>query len=111
MYYPNQIVYDLDAKTPVKIGDDVWDKASYVLRSTHFLKSGRDDLNGETYRRGQDYVVACPASIEDALDLLDKGLIFPAPAPESHCWFCRNWKQNCSCPHKGREIAAKARLR
>lgn len=95
MYYPNQIVYDKDAKKPFKIGDDVWDKDSYPKRHIHFIKSV--DHKFET---------ALPVTIEEAEDLLAKGIIQPAPQSDTHCWKCGNWKNNCGAFKKCSEHEA-----
>lgn len=101
MYGPGQIVYDLNKKEPARIGDNVWDKASYPARSTHFIKEAfpepkmiPNQAPGGLFYTA--YEIACPKTLEEARDLLEKGIIQPAPARTSdHCWKCQNWKSNC----------------
>ena len=99
MYLPGQIVYDLDKKQPVQIGDDVWDVSSYPERHTHFIK-GTDEM--------KMYEIAFPSTIEEAQDLLGKNLITPAPCSPSHCWKCGNWKSNCKAFAKCSESSSHA---
>lgn len=91
MYYNGQIVYDLDAKTPVRVGhpeDGDWAWTFCPKRSTHFIEcSGWE--NGK-----QTVTVYCPQSIIEAKDLLDKGLIQPSPISKDHCFNCCNWWSN-----------------
>ena len=84
MYFPKQIVWDRDKKIPFQIPEDVWDIDSYPKRHTHFIKA--DDSN---------YIIATPKTIEEAVYLLDCGIISPAPTPDTHCWRCNNWLTNC----------------
>ena len=98
MYGPNQIIFDLDLKKPVRIGHNVWDPDSYPKRHTHFIKSS-SELTGKRAPGGLflEFVeLACPRSIEEAEDLLAKGIIVPAPCSPDHCWKCGNWKSNCA---------------
>jgi hypothetical protein len=97
MYYNGQIVYDLDAKKPVKI-DDAWDLT--IGRTTCFV--AWEGLGGKA-RNGEWCTVvrtALPSSVEEAQQDLDRGLIVPAPVSDTHCWKCRNWKSNCRLSYK-----------
>lgn len=94
MYLPGQIVYDLDKKCPVQIGGNVWNKASYPTRSTHFIQ--KTPMRSIDDPRFDEYEIAHPDTLDAAQQLLDRGLISPAPCPPSHCWKCRNWKTNCA---------------
>ena len=94
MYYNGQIVYSYDKKSPVVVGvkgDGRW--AWYVTdRTTHFIKATEEG-----------YKLAMPKTVEEAVDLLEKGLIAPAPCLPTHHWRCRNWLSNhdrghCICP-------------
>lgn len=91
MYYPNQIVYDLDLKVPVRIGSDIWDPASYPKRSTHFIRH-----TGKFTREHEFYEIYSPKTIEEAERLLLRNRITPAPIYEDHCWKCCNWVSNCA---------------
>lgn len=104
MYYNGQIVYDLNTKRPTKVGDDNdgdWAWNNIPKRTTHFIRrnpnhtltpapplaSGLPSLiviNGLHYRYTaynleQAYETALPKSIEEAEQLLEQGLISPAP--------------------------------
>lgn len=97
MYGPGQIVYDLDKRCPFRIGDDVWDVASYPKRHTHFIK-GTNYMNSEKAPGGLFYgshEIACPKTLKEARELMRQGRIFPAPCRPDHCWDCGNWKTNC----------------
>ena len=89
MYLPGQIVYDKDAKAPARIPDDVWDIGLYPKRSTNFIKDG-----GYKIGVGKIVEIAMPKTIEEAQDLLDRGVIVPAPIANTHCWRCGNWWSN-----------------
>jgi hypothetical protein len=91
MYLPDQIVYDLEKKRPVRIGSNVWDRRSYPARSTHFIKN-----TGDFTRDTTSYALAVPKTIKEATELLRKNLIVPAAIPPTHCWKCRNWLRNCT---------------
>lgn len=73
MYGPGQIIYDLDNKEPVKLGDN-WDAASYPKRHTHFIRP-----TGRFWNEISEYVVACPSSVAEAKRLLKENKIAPAP--------------------------------
>jgi hypothetical protein len=98
MYLPGQIVYDLDKKEPVCIGDDVWEIKAYPLRHTHFIKAvGTWCMRPESAGGPMNhYQIALPKTVAEARELLDKNLIVPAPCTPTHCWKCGNWKSNCA---------------
>lgn len=78
MYGPGQIIYDLVHKTPVKMGDDVWDPKSYPrARHTHFIRP-----TGRFWQNITEYVVYCPTSIRDAHIKLAANIIVPAPCDD-----------------------------
>lgn len=81
MYYSGQVIWDEDKKVPVQI-QDIWSLEDYPKRHTHFIQ------------RLDSYELALPVSVEAALELLEKGLISPAPCPPDHCWSCGNWWSN-----------------
>ena len=91
-YYNGQVVYDIDRKTPVVVGDDSGSLFAWKVsgRTTHFIEA-----TDRATRKTREYQLAMPKTVTEALELLDKGLIFPTPCPPSHCWKCRNWKSNC----------------
>lgn len=104
MYYNGQVVYDLDNRRPVVVGDCsdstwAWTNAG---NTTHFLEKNPKydalpkvpkfadglpqylDIDGHAYRytdwqREQEYSIALPKTVEEAEELMGKGLIFPAP--------------------------------
>jgi hypothetical protein len=89
MYLPGQIVYDLDKHMPVRV-DDVWNPPK---RTTHFIKAFvKYDGPGEQW----GYELARPETIGEAILLLFKNIIVPAPVSPTHCWLCRNWIRNCN---------------
>lgn len=79
MYLPGQVVFDLDKKIPFKI-NDVWDLVTFPRRNTHFLES----VNNQ-------YKIALPKTVQEAIRLLKHRRIVPAPVPKSHCWDCHQW--------------------
>lgn len=105
MYHNGQIVWDIERQRPVRVGDgsdSQWAWAGLPGTSTHFLKRNerwevlpkvpefagplpqRLSINGHEYRysdyhREQEYSVALPSSVEEALALMKAGAIFPAP--------------------------------
>lgn len=102
MYGPGQIIHDIDNNRPYEMGDDVWDKDSYPKgRTTHYIKhSGKWDKGGDYY------VLATPASVDEATELLAKRLIIPAGHnATTHCWKCQNWYSNCGAFKKCSEWA------
>lgn len=100
MYYNGQIVWNKDTKTPVQVGLEgdgawAWSNVNYG-KTTHFIKSSPP----KPMSPSKDYEVALPRSVEDALRLLDLGLIVPAPCYTTHCCICGGWisshKMKCS---------------
>lgn len=104
MYYNGQIVWDIDGKRPVQVGDgdSLWAWDGIPPNTTHFLEKNPKhtlvitppkhanglpmllSIDGHLYRysdyvREQEYSIALPDTIEEATALMDKGLIFPAP--------------------------------
>ena len=103
MYHNGQIVYDLDTKRPVKVGsgDSDWAWDNIPKNTTHFLRvnpkhtaipspptsSGMPamlNINGMHYRYTnyyleQAYEIALPKDVEEAEQLMNEGVIFPAP--------------------------------
>ena len=105
MYYNGQIVWDIERQRPVRVGDDsdsqwAWD--GLPGKSTPFIKKNekwevmpkvpelsgslpqRLNINGHEYRyadyhREQEYSIALPSSVEEAIELMKAGVIFPAP--------------------------------
>ena len=127
MYYNGQIVHDLEQGKPVKVGDPAsgsqWAIDGLPTRCTHYIQDNPEYemlpkvpkhadglpqylmVNNHSYRytdykREERHALATPSSIEEAQDLLMKGLITPAPIPHTHHWRCRNWKSNCKCEDK-----------
>jgi hypothetical protein len=103
MYYPGQIVHDLEHNRPFQIGD-IWSPTGYPRRHTHYVKWARDGLRAEQVDGHWTMHVVCflPASIKEAEELLYKGIIVPAPKPPDHYWLCGNWLSNhntgnCNC--------------
>lgn len=92
MYLPGQIIYDLSTQQPFQMSGDVWDTAAYPKRHTHFIKH-----SGKWNKEGDLYKVFTPKSLEEARDLLAKGIIGPGLAnTTTHCWKCHNWYSNCA---------------
>lgn len=91
MFLPGQIVWDLDAKMPMKC-DDPWNPDMLRHRLTHFIKhvEVKNILKGLWLT----YELALPKTIEEAQDLMHKNIITPAPLPPTHFWKCRNWVSN-----------------
>ena len=104
MYHNGQIVWDIDGKRPVQVGDgdSLWAWDGIPPNTTHFLErnpkhalvitppSHADgfpmllSINGHSYRysdyaQEQEYRVALPDTVEEAVTLMGRGLIFPAP--------------------------------
>jgi hypothetical protein len=123
MYYDGQVVHDLETGRPVKLGGEggtqfYWGKGQ--RRTTHYIQSNEKKescrkfdplndptvtINGKTYapidyHNTDSYTVALPNSVEEAVELLRKGLITPAPVSHTHHWKCGNWKSNCKCGDK-----------
>ena len=73
MYSTGQIIYDLDAKIAVKLGD-CWNATSYPNRHTHFIKA-----TGRFWQGISEYVVFCPKSVAEAEKLLQQNKITIAP--------------------------------
>ena len=73
MYATGQIIYDLEAKIPVKMGD-VWDEESYPNKHTHFIKA-----TGRFWKGISEYTVYCPKSVAEAEKLLAQNKIAVAP--------------------------------
>ena len=93
-YYNGQVVYDLDAKKPVKVGgagDGQWAHFHGVKRSTHFITTPKESTTSSKLGK---YEIALPASVEEAQALMDEGRIMPAPVPYTHCAKCMNWWTN-----------------
>lgn len=111
MYYNGQIIHDLDANAPFKVGGGVYSIGSrfawdnFPKRHTHYIKRNPEfsrnpvppkhadgfpksiTINGYAYRfadcqREQEYCVATPHSLEEAKTLLAEGSISLAPYEE-----------------------------
>ena len=98
MYLPGQIIWDLDKKVPVCIGDNVWDIKAYPKRNACFIAAwpemtSKKDDSGLFLK----YVrILIPKSVVEAEELLSKNIIVPSPCDTStHCWKCGNWNDNC----------------
>jgi hypothetical protein len=109
MYHNGQVVHDRDKNEPCIVGDPkdesdwAWD--NLPKRTVHYIRSRikidppKDtyiNLNGETYKKAnyterQQYEIALPESVEEAKELLMKGIISPAPCASTHCWKCGHW--------------------
>ena len=74
MYSPGEIIFDLDTKKPVRLGNDVWNTASYPKNHTHFIKP-----TGRFWQGLSEYMVFCPKSLIEAKKLLRYNEIVPAP--------------------------------
>jgi len=105
MYHNGQIVWSKTLKAPVKVGaegdgDWAWSNVHYG-KTTHFIKSVRP----KPMAPSGEYEVALPRSVEDAVKLLDLGLIAPAPCSTTHCCICGGWlsthKTECSGSNHG----------
>lgn len=95
MYYNGQIIYNRDLKRPIVAGlpgDGEFAWSMDYKRTTHFIQSS----DGPS----KEYEIAMPKTVEEAVDLLEKGLITPAPVTRTHHWKCGNWKSNCRCEDK-----------
>lgn len=105
VYHNGQIVHNLETGLPCKVGDNngsqfAWD--NIPKNTTHYIEVNpkyevlpkvptfagglpqRMSINGHAYRycdyrREQEYSIALPSSIEQALELLSSGQISPAP--------------------------------
>jgi hypothetical protein len=75
MYYSGQVVWSIDNKKAVQIGDDVWNEKSYPIGKTiHFINGAGK--------------IICPATIKEANLLLERRRIVPAPLSDDQCWSC-----------------------
>lgn len=104
MYHNGQIVWDIDGKRPVQVGDgdSLWAWDNIPPNTTHFLERNPKynalpevpkfadglpqylNIGGHGYRytdwqKEQEYSIALPDTVEEAEELMGKGLIFPAP--------------------------------
>ena len=98
MYHVNQIVHDLDANEPIVYGCLGSWGVKPVPRTSHYLIRSGDRREPSVFS---------PISIEQAKDLLKKGIIVPAPIPASHCWNYQQWIDNCRCEAKQPKINQK----
>lgn len=127
MYHNGQVVHNLETGKPCVVGDKksgssfAW--TNLPARTTHYIEHNPDhsfsttvpkhadglpqclkiqgyDYRYVDYRQEREYSVALPKTVEEAEELLLKGLITPAPIPHTHHWRCRKWKSNCQCEDK-----------
>jgi len=95
MFGSNQVVFDLDLKVPVVVGDP-WDAAGARKRLTDFIKEYKmlAEKSTDTHHWLTAYVIFCPETVEEATLLLERNLIAVAPCGPDHCWKCQNWLSN-----------------
>lgn len=82
MYSPRQVIWDADKKKPYQLGGNVWDIDDYPEVNTNFqwTELGEEEM----VKRGRHdrWRIALPKSVDDALELLEAGLIIPAPVED-----------------------------
>lgn len=97
MFHNGQIVYYRVTKSPIQVGAEgdgawAWSNVHYG-KTTHFIKP-----NGKWSQQATEYEIALPRSVEDAVKLLDLGLIAPAPISITHCCICGGWLSSHKSP-------------
>jgi len=87
MYFTNQIIYDINKKTPFCVKNP-WDKGSYPSKNTSFNFVNKKK---KIYLGRIKTITDIPKELEITKELLKRKIIEPTNCPFYRCPSCSNW--------------------